>query len=136
MPPEEARSTLDVRDLIVTYPGPPAVRAVGGVSLSVAPGECLGVLGESGSRKSTLARAVLGLASDAAVEGSLRLGELDLRSLDEDAWRSVRWKRISMSFQSTTALNPVLRCGLQVAEPLRVHLGMSQERRPGAPTSC
>ncbi len=70
---------------------------------------------------------MLGLASDAAVEGSVRLGELDLRSLDEDAWRSVRSKRISMSFQSTTALNPVLRCGLQVAEPLRVHLGKSQD---------
>ena len=125
---------LDVGDLIVTYPGPPAVRAVGGVSLSVAPGECLGVLGESGSGKSTLARAVLGLASEAAVEGSVRLGDLDLRALDEDAWRAVRWKRISMSFQSTSALNPVLRCGLQLAEPLRVHLDMSRDesdRRAG-----
>jgi peptide/nickel transport system ATP-binding protein len=124
---ETGHSRLDVRDLIVTYPGPPAVRAVGGVSLSVAPGECLGVLGESGSGKSTFARAVLGLASEATVEGSVKLGDLDLRSLDEDTWRAVRWKRISMSFQSTSALNPVLRCGLQLAEPLRVHLDLSHE---------
>jgi peptide/nickel transport system ATP-binding protein len=124
---ETGHSRLDVRDLIVTYPGPPAVRAVGGVSLSVAPGECLGVLGESGSGKSTFARAVLGLASEATVEGSVELGDLDLRSLDEDTWRAVRWKRISMSFQSTSALNPVLRCGLQLAEPLRVHLDLSHE---------
>jgi peptide/nickel transport system ATP-binding protein len=127
LPPEGSGSGLEVRDLVVTYPGPPAVRAVGGISLSVVPGECLGVLGESGSGKSTFARAVLGLSPEATVEGSITLGDVDLRSLDEDAWRAVRWKRISMSFQSTSALNPVLRCGLQLAEPLRVHLDMSRE---------
>ncbi len=118
---------LDIRDLVVTYPGPPAVRAVSGLSLTVAPGECLGVLGESGSGKSTMARAVLGLLPEASVEGSLRLGDLDLGSLDEDGWRDVRWRRISLSFQSTTALNPVLRVGQQVAEPLRIHLAMGRE---------
>jgi peptide/nickel transport system ATP-binding protein len=127
LPPEPGRSGLEVRDLVVTYPGPPPVRAVGGISLSVAPGECLGVLGESGSGKSTMARAMLGLASEATVEGALRLGATELHSLDEDGWREVRWKRISLSFQSTSALNPVLRCGLQIAEPLRTHLGMHHD---------
>ena len=128
MPPEKGEGRgLEVRDLVVTYPGPPPVRAVGGISLSVAPGECLGVLGESGSGKSTMARAVLGLATDATVEGTVRLGRMELQSLDEDAWRSVRWKHISLSFQSTSALNPVLRCGLQIAEPLRVHLDMHHD---------
>jgi peptide/nickel transport system ATP-binding protein len=128
VPATDARkSGLEVRDLVVTYPGPPPVRAVGGITLSVAPGECLGVLGESGSGKSTMARALLGLAPEAAVEGTVRLGETELHALDEDAWRAVRWKRISLSFQSTSALNPVLRCGLQVAEPLRVHLGMHHD---------
>ncbi|HET7722254.1 MAG TPA: oligopeptide/dipeptide ABC transporter ATP-binding protein, partial [Acidimicrobiales bacterium] len=127
MPPEERKSGLEVRDLVVTYPGPPPVRAVAGISLTVAPGECLGVLGESGSGKSTMARAVLGLASEATVEGTVRLGGTDLHSLDEDTWREVRWKRISLSFQSTSALNPVLRCGLQIAEPLRAHLGMHHD---------
>ncbi len=127
MPPEGAAGGLEVQDLVVTYPGPPPVRAVAGVNLTVAPGECLGMLGESGSGKSTLARSLLGLLPEARVEGSIRLGDIDLRSLDEDAWRSVRWRRISLSFQSTTALNPVLRVGLQMAEPLRAHLDMSHQ---------
>ena len=122
MPPEGPG--LEVRDLVVTYPGPPPVRAVAGVSLTVAPGECLGLLGESGSGKSTLARSVLGLLPEAEVRGTVRLGNLDLGSLDEDGWRAVRWRCISLSFQSTTALNPVLRIGQQMAEPLRAHLDM------------
>ena len=127
MPPEPAAGGLELRDLVVTYPGPPSVRAVGGLSLSVVPGECLGVLGESGSGKSTLARAVLGLLPEATVEGSIRLGDLELGSLDEDQWRAVRWRRISLSFQSTASLNPVLRVGQQMTEPLRVHLDMGRE---------
>jgi peptide/nickel transport system ATP-binding protein len=126
--PPESRSALDIRDLVVTYPGPPPVRAVGGVSLTVAPGECLGMLGESGSGKSTLARSLLGLVPEADVEGGVRLGDLDLRALDEDGWRAVRWKRIPLSFQSTSALNPVLRVGQQMAEPLRAHLDMRREQ--------
>ncbi len=118
---------LEIGDLVVTYLGPPPVRAVAGVSLTVAPGECLGMLGESGSGKSTLARSVLGLLPEATVEGTVRLGDLDLRSLDEKGWREARWRRISLSFQSTTALNPVLRVGLQMAEPLRVHLDLGRQ---------
>jgi len=117
-------AALEVCDLGVTYPGPPLVRAVDGVSFSVAAGECLGVLGESGSGKSTLARAVLGLVNDGDVEGRVVLDGLELLDLDEAGWRHVRWRRIALSFQSTAALNPVLRVGLQMEEPLRVHLGM------------
>lgn len=117
-------SLLSVKDLRVTYPGPHPVRAVDGISFSLAQGQCLGVLGESGSGKSTLAKALLGLVDEATVEGRVLLGDLDLGSLDEEDWREVRWRRIAMSFQSTTALNPVLRVGDQVAEPLEVHLGM------------
>lgn len=126
-PASQNGRVLDVCDLVVTYPGPPSLRAVGGVSLSVGRGECLGVLGESGSGKSTLARAVLGLAPEARVEGAVRLGGRDLLALDEDGWRDVRWRRIALGFQSTSALNPVLRVGQQLAEPLRVHLGMGRD---------
>jgi len=118
---------FEVRDLVVTYPGPLPVRAVDGLSLAVAPGECLGILGESGSGKSSLAKAALGLVPEAGVEGAIRMGDLDLASLDEDGWRAVRWRRIALSFQSTASLNPVLRVGLQVAEPLRVHMGMERD---------
>jgi peptide/nickel transport system ATP-binding protein len=128
------RSGFEVRDLVVTYTGARPVRALDGISFSVAPGECLGILGESGSGKSTLARAALGLLSEAEIAGTVRLDDLDLLSLDEKRWRDVRWRRISLSFQSTAALNPVLRIGLQVAEPLRLHLDLGHEaaqRRAG-----
>lgn len=123
-------SALDVADLVVTYPGPPPVRAVDRLSVSVAEGECLGIMGESGSGKSTLARALLGLVGEGDVVGGMRLGEVDLGALDEEGWRRVRWRRIALSFQSTASLNPVLRVGDQLAEPLRVHLGM--DRRTAA----
>ena len=117
---------LEVDALRVTYPGPPAVRAVDDLSVSVDRGEVLGVLGESGSGKSTFARAVLGLVPEATVEGGLRLDGTDLRSLDEQAWRDLRWRHVALSFQSGSALNPVLRVGAQIAEPLQVHLGLGR----------
>jgi peptide/nickel transport system ATP-binding protein len=128
----EGEPALDIVELKVTYPGPPPVRAVDGVSLSVGRGEVLGILGESGSGKSTLAKAVLGLTSDARVEGRIRLGDREVVGLDEKAWRELRWRRISLAFQSTASLNPVLRVGAQITEPLKVHLGMNDhesERR-------
>lgn len=100
------------------------MRALAGLSLTVRRGECLGVLGESGSGKSTLARTALGLLPAAQVQGSLRLGEVDLLALDETGWRDVRWRRIALAFQSTSSLNPVLRVRAQLAEPLQVHLGL------------
>ena len=117
---------LSIRGLRITYPGPPPVRAVDDLSLDVAAGECVGILGESGSGKSTLAQSLLGLLPDARVEGTAHLGGTALTALDEDGWRSVRWRRIALGFQSPTALNPVLRVGDQLAEPLRVHLGLSK----------
>ena len=121
-------STLSIVNLRVTYPGPPRVKALDGLTLTIAPGECLGLLGESGSGKSTFARALLGLAEEAQVQGELKLGDIDLTSLDEKRWRSVRWKRIAFAMQSTASLNPVLRVGQQLAEPLQAHLGMDYHR--------
>lgn len=115
---------LRIERLRVAYPGPPPVRALDDLTLTVEPGECLGILGESGSGKTTLAMALLGLLPEVEIGGSIRLGDLDLRELDEKAWRAVRWKRIALGFQSPAALNPVLRVGPQLTEPLRIHLGM------------
>ncbi|MEX2620824.1 MAG: ABC transporter ATP-binding protein [Egibacteraceae bacterium] len=119
-------TALTIDGLQATYPGPPPVRAVDRLDLTVPAGECVGVLGESGSGKSTLARALLGLVPEAQVEGHAWLGDTSLTDLDEDGWNEVRWRRLSLVFQSTAALNPVLSVGDQVAEPLQVHLGMSR----------
>lgn len=117
---------LEVEALRVTYPGPPPVRAVDDLALAIGQGEVLGLLGESGSGKSTFARALLGLLVEATVEGALRFAGTDLRALDERSWRDVRWRRIALSFQSPSALNPVLRVGDQIAEPVQVHLGLDR----------
>lgn len=117
---------LEVGDLRVTYPGTTPVRALDGLSLSVPAGRTLGILGESGSGKSTLALALLGLLDGATVAGTLRLGDLDLGALSQEEWRAVRWRRIAVAFQSTSSLNPVLRIGTQLAEPLRFHLGLGE----------
>jgi peptide/nickel transport system ATP-binding protein len=98
------------------------------VSFTVAPGQVLGVLGESGSGKSTIAKALLGMADDAVVEGAMSLGGLDLGALGEEGWNDVRWRRISLAFQSTASLNPVLRIGLQMTEPLQLHLGLHRHQ--------
>ena len=126
--PHERRPVLEVQELAVTYLGQPPVRALDGITFGVGAGECLGILGESGSGKSTLARAALGLLPEAEAVGRIRMGDLDLLPLDEASWRSVRWARIALGFQSTAALNPVLRVGMQLTEPLRIHLGMGREQ--------
>jgi len=101
------------------------VTALDGITLDVARGECVGILGESGSGKSTLARVLLGLLPEAKIEGELTLDGRTLMGLNENAWRKVRWRQIALSTQSTASLNPVLRIGDQLVEPLQVHQGMN-----------
>ncbi|MEC7237912.1 MAG: ABC transporter ATP-binding protein, partial [Pseudomonadota bacterium] len=97
-------------------------------SLSIAPGQVVGLAGESGSGKSMTALAVMGLLPDGAVRrGSARLDGDDLFTLDEAQMCAVRGRRIGMIFQEPmTALNPVRRIGDQVAETLIVHKGMGR----------
>ncbi len=115
---------LAVEDLVVEYPtdaGP--LRAVNGVSLSVAPGEVVAVVGESGAGKSATALAVMGLHErGVTVDGSIRLGGRELVGLDEPEYRKVRGADVAVVFQdATAALNPSMRVGAQVAEAFRVH---------------
>lgn len=116
---------LAIRELRVTYTGSSPVTALNGISIDVARGECVGILGESGSGKSTLAHALLGLLPEAEIEGELTLDGRTLIGLNENAWRKVRWRQIALSIQSTASLNPVLRIGDQLLEPLQVHQGMN-----------
>jgi peptide/nickel transport system ATP-binding protein len=108
---------LEVQDLIVEYSvGGKTVHAVSGVSLEVARGETLGLVGESGCGKSTLGRAVLQLRRP--VSGHVRFDGHDLMALHGEAMRRMR-RRVQLIFQDPIAsLNPRRRIGDIVAEPL------------------
>jgi peptide/nickel transport system ATP-binding protein len=104
------------------------VRAVEGLSYSVRPGEMVAIVGESGSGKSVSALAVMRLlpaATGRITGGSVRFDGKELLALSEEEMRRVRGREIAMIFQEPmTSLNPVLRIGLQIMEPLKIHLGM------------
>jgi peptide/nickel transport system ATP-binding protein len=126
---------LSIRDLCVDYVTPTGpVRAVDRVSFEVARGEILGIAGESGSGKSTVAQAILRILPPPAVitGGQALLEGQDLLRMSEPALRAVRWRRISMVFQSAMdALNPVLTIGAQIEDTLRAHPGAAAAGRPG-----
>jgi peptide/nickel transport system ATP-binding protein len=116
---------LDVRDLRVAFPGATSpIHPVDGVSFTLARGETLALVGESGCGKSLTALALLQLVPRPGriAGGSVRLGDLDVTALTGEALRAVRGRRIGMVFQDPlTSLNPVLRVGDQVAEGLVAH---------------
>ncbi len=118
---------LDVRDLRVTLEG--GLAALRGVSFAIGQGEKVGLIGESGCGKSMTALALMGLLPEGAgAEGSIRLAGRELVGLDEDAWCALRGDRLGMVFQEPmTALNPLHTIGRQVAEPLRLHKGLSKD---------
>lgn len=120
---------LDVtglRTVFRTERGP--VRAVDGVSLRLRPGRTLGVVGESGSGKTMLVRSILGLVPGGATRrGRVTFAGRDLSGLGADEMRDVLGTWMAAVFQNPmTALNPVRTVGTQLAEPLRVHRGMSR----------
>jgi peptide/nickel transport system ATP-binding protein len=104
------------------------VRAVDGVSWSLAKGEILGIVGESGCGKSMTALSIMGLVPDppGRVEGSIRLAGRELVGLREAEMRGIRGNSVSMIFQEPmTSLDPVMRVGKQIAESLVQHQGLS-----------
>jgi len=120
---------LEVNNLSVqlhTQRGP--AMAVRGVNFSLERGETLGLVGESGCGKSITAMALMGLLPDNAVmTGSIRFEHQELIGLNDAALRKLRGNRIGMVFQEPmTALNPLHTIGHQVAEPMRLHRGLSK----------
>ncbi len=116
---------LEVADLSIGYKTKRGVmRAVEGVSFSLAKGRSLGLVGESGCGKTTIGMAVMKLLPpNARVSGGRILFDReDLLLKDEDEMRRVRWNRIAMIFQAAmNALNPVKRVQDQIVEAIRVH---------------
>ncbi len=121
---------LDVRDLVVEFPTRRGVlRALDGISFSIARGEVLGVVGESGAGKSLTGAAIIGLLEPPGrvAGGEIRLDGERIDNLPQAAMRRVRGKRIGAIFQDPlTTLNPLLSIGRQLVETIRTHLPLSE----------
>jgi len=122
---------LEVKDLIVDFKTKDGIfNAVKSISFKIDKGEVLGIVGESGSGKSVTSLAIMRLLeqSTSVVHGEILLDDINLLSLKEKQMRAVRGNRIAMIFQEPmTSLNPVLDCGSQVAEAIRLHKGLSKK---------
>jgi peptide/nickel transport system ATP-binding protein/oligopeptide transport system ATP-binding protein len=116
---------LEVEDLRVSFATEDGeVRAVDGVSFSVAPGEVVAIVGESGSGKSVSAMTLMGLTRgpNARIEGRATLGGTELLSATERELQQIRGASIAMVFQDPmSSLNPVYRIGHQIVEQIRAH---------------
>ncbi|MGY1717229.1 ABC transporter ATP-binding protein [Geodermatophilus nigrescens] len=136
LPPRDAgqdgRPVLEVEDLSVTFTrrGEQPTRAVDGVSFSVAPGETVGLVGESGCGKSVTSLAIMGLLPRRGVEvgGSVRLHGQELIGAPDRELRGLRGADMAMVFQDPlSSLNPTVPIGVQVTEVLLEHREMSKK---------
>ena len=121
---------LEVKDLVVEFPTRRGtLRALDHVSFSIAPGEILGVVGESGAGKSLTGAAIIGLLEPPGriAGGEIRLQGQRIDGLGADAMRRIRGKRIGAIFQDPlTSLNPLFTVGQQLVETIRAHLPLSE----------
>ena len=105
------------------------VHAIDGVSLSVAPGECLGIVGESGCGKTMTALSVMRLLPNGGhiTGGRIMVDGVDLVGLAESQMEKIRGNQVGMVFQDPmTSLNPTMTIGDQIAESVRIHRGASR----------
>ncbi len=121
---------LDVRGLTTYFKlGAGDVKAVQDVSFTLRPGESLGLAGESGCGKTTAALSILKLLPENGriVSGDVLFDGRNLAKRTEYGMSRIRWKEISIIFQGAmNALNPVKETGTQIAEPIRLHEGLSE----------
>ena len=126
---------LEITDLTTVIPvSRGTVHAVCGASFTLDRGETVALVGESGSGKSMTARSVMGLIPHPGFiqSGSIRFEGAEITGMSEDELRSLRGNRIAMVFQEPmTSLNPVLRIGEQLAEPLLLHRNMTKGEAAG-----
>ena len=120
---------LEVRHLRVEFPTRRGtLLALDDVSFDIAPGEILGVVGESGAGKSLTGAAIIGLLEPPGrvASGEIRLAGQRIDNLDAEAMRKIRGRRIGAIFQDPlTSLNPLYTVGRQLTETIQVHLGLS-----------
>ncbi|MTI66150.1 MAG: ATP-binding cassette domain-containing protein [Firmicutes bacterium] len=109
---------LKVKNLKVTYKE--KIEAIKGISFNVKKGETLGIIGESGSGKTSIANAILGLLSDdTLVRGEIMYDGVDLNKVEEKEMNKYRWNKVSMVFQNRLeVLNPVLKIKEQIIEAI------------------
>lgn len=120
------KTILSVKDLTVEYTsGKDIVHAANGISFELKYGQTLGLVGETGAGKTTIAKSIMGILPTPPARvtgGQVILDDVDLLQSSDVYMRGVRGKRISMIFQDPmTALNPVMRVGNQVAEVISHH---------------
>ncbi|MBK1663940.1 microcin ABC transporter ATP-binding protein [Rhodospirillum rubrum] len=127
---------LSVRDLTITLPpGADRPQAVSDISFDVPPGKVVCLLGESGSGKSVIASAVMGLLPPGLcpVKGAIELRGTPLLECSKAALRALRGTTMAMVFQEPmTALNPVMTCGAQIDEMLAQHVKQPKAERRAA----
>ena len=125
----DARPLLEVRNLRVEFPTRRGVlTAIDDVSFDIAPGEVLGVVGESGAGKSLTGAAIIGLLEPPGrvAGGEIRLSGRRIDNLPAEAMRRIRGKEIGAIFQDPlTSLNPLYTVGQQLVETIRTHLPLS-----------
>jgi peptide/nickel transport system ATP-binding protein len=127
---EADKAVLEVRNLRVEFPSRRGVAtALSDVSLSIRPGEILGVVGESGAGKSMTGLAIQGLLESPGriAEGEVWLGDRRIDQLNDREMESIRGREIGAIFQDPlTSLNPLFTVGSQLTETIRQHLGMGR----------
>lgn len=121
---------LSVKDLVVEYTAAgEVIHAVNGVSFELKKGESLGLVGETGAGKTTIAKSILRVLPDPPAKirsGRIILDGEDILSISEKQMRKIRGKKVSMVFQDPmTALNPVFTVGDQISEVIKTHEKMS-----------
>ena len=129
---ESAPPLIRIDDLKVQYLSPRGpVRAVDGVSFDIYPGEVIGLAGESGSGKSTIAQAILRILQPPAVitGGKVMFDGQDVLDMSDEQLAGFRWRDVSMVFQSAmNALNPVMTIGDQIIDAIQAHEPMPDRK--------